>query len=703
MPDVIRFSRVGEIGVVTLDNPPVNAFSLAQRAAFMSAFQSALDDPEIGALVINGEGRMFSAGADIREFDTGVSTQPPTLMDLIAAVEGSSKPVVVALHGNAVGGACELALGCHYRVAAPGTRIGLPEVTLGIVPGAGGTQRLPRLIGAEAALDVIVSGRPMDAARAHELGFLDAVVDGDLLDGAVAFAKRVLDEGGAASRTSEREDKIEEAREDLELFDRFRTKIARRARGFDAPFACIECVRAAVEKPFEEGLAFERATFVECQASLQSKAQRHVFFAEREARKVRGVEKSTPTLAVKRGVVLGCGTMGGGIAMCFANSGIPVATVESSQEALDRGMETIRKNYASTVSKGRLGREEADRRLGLIEPTLDFDSVADADVVIEAVFEEMDLKKDIFGRLDRLCRPEAIMATNTSTLDVNEIAAVTSRPEQVVGTHFFSPANVMRLVEIVRAEQTSPETLATTLKLSGQLGKVGVVVGVCDAFAANRMLYSYTRQAQFLIEEGAFPEQVDRVIYDFGFPMGPFGLGDLAGLDVGWRIRKRREPTRPKHLRHSTIADQICERGRYGQKTGAGWFRYEEGSRTPIPDPEVAEIIVAASEELGIERREISDEEILQRCMYPLVNEGAKILEEGIAQRASDLDVVWIYGFGFPRYRGGPMFYADSLGIGHVYEVLQDFSRTHHDWLEPASLLRSLASEDGSFGEWRAP
>ena len=672
MSDPVRFDRRGAVGVITLDNPPVNALSLPLRTGLRDALAAGLDDPEIEAFVIHSAGRMFSAGADIREFDTGVAGESPTLPELIAQIEDSPKPVVVALHGTAVGGGCELPLACHARVAVPGTRIGLPEVTLGIVPGAGGTQRLPRLIGVLPALEAIVSGKPMDAERAHELGLVDELVtDGqDLVEVAVEVAERLV-ESGALPKARDRDDLLAEAREQPELFERFRAKIARRARGFEAPYACIECVEAAVQRPFDEGLAFERETFVRCRSSLQSKAQRHVFFAEREARRVRGVGPDTAKLTIQRAAVLGCGTMGGGIAMCFANAGIPVRVTESEQAALDRGMEKIRGNYAATVAKGRLSAED------------------------------MALKKDIFTRLDAICRPDAIMATNTSSLDVDEIAAVTSRPEQVVGLHFFSPANVMRLLEIVRGERTSPEVLSSALDLSRRIGKVGVVVGVCDAFAANRMLYPYAQQAQFLIEEGALPEQIDRVIYEFGFPMGPFGLGDLAGLDVGWRVRQHREPTRPKHLRYSSIADRLYEMGRYGQKTGKGWFRYEEGSRAPIPDPEVEQLIVRTSEELGIERRDISDEEILERCLFALVNEGARVLDEGISERASDLDLIWIYGYGFPRYRGGPMFYADSVGVDHVYATMQRFHEVHGDWLEPAPLLERLAREGGTFGDWR--
>ena len=704
MPHPVRFDRIEAVGVITLDNPPVNAFSLSQRIGVSEALTVGLQDPDIQAFVICGSGRMFSAGADIREFDTGVAGESPTLMDLISLIENSPKPVVCALHGTALGGGCELSLACHSRIAIPGTRIGLPEVTLGIVPGAGGTQRLPRLIGVLPALDAIVSGKPMTAEKAHELGLVDGLADDgdDLLKISVSLAHRLSVGPEPPKKTRDRDGHLLEAQNRPELFDEFRSRISRRARGFEAPFACIDCVEAATTMSFENGLAFEREVFLRCRSSNQSLSQRHAFFAEREARKVSGLGPETSQTDVRHAAVLGCGTMGTGIAMCFANAGIPVIVTESEQGMLDRGMKMIRKNYASTVSKGRMTEEEAEARLALIEPTLEFERVSAADVVIEAVFEEMELKKKIFTRLDGLCKADAILATNTSSLDVNTIAAVTGRPEQVVGTHFFSPANVMRLVEIVRGDHTSHEVLATTLTLSKQLGKVGVVVGVCDSFAANRMLYPYSRQAQFLIEEGAFPEQVDKVIYDFGFPMGPFALSDLAGIDVGWRVRQHREPSRPKHLRYSEIADRLYEMGRYGQKTRKGWYNYEEGSRIPMPDPEVVDLVVRTSRELEIDRREISDEEILQRCIYPLINEGARILEAGIVQRASDLDIVWLYGFGFPRYRGGPMFYADSVGLRHVYEVMQGFCEIHQDWLEPAPLLERLAREDKTFAEWDA-
>ena len=702
MPHPIRFDQIEAVGVITLDNPPVNAFSLSQRIGVSEAITAGLQDPAIQAFVICGSGRMFSAGADIREFDTGVAAESPTLSDLISLIEDSPKPVVCAMHGTALGGSCELSLACHSRVAVVGSRIGLPEVTLGIVPGAGGTQRLPRLIGVLPALDAIVSGKPMTAEKAHELGLVDNLADDldDLLEISVSVAHRLSVQPEPPIKTRERDSHLLEAQNGPELFDNFRSRISRRARGFEAPFACIDCVEAATTMPFEKGLAFERETFLRCRSSNQSLSQRHAFFAEREVRKVRGLRTETSQIELKCAAVVGCGTMGSGIAMCFANAGIPVIVTESKQDMLDRGMEMIRKNYTSTVSKGRMSGDEAEARLALIKPTLEFERVSEADVVIEAAFEDMDLKKKIFRDLDALCKTDAILATNTSSLDVNAIAATTQRPEQVVGTHFFSPANIMRLVEIVRGDHSSPEVLSTILNLTKRLGKVGVVVGVCDSFAANRMLYPYSRQAQFLIEEGAFPEQVDKVIYDFGFPMGPFALSDLAGIDVGWRIRQHREPNRPKHLRYSDIADQLYKMGRYGQKTGKGWYQYEEGSRTPIPDSEGLELIIRTSRELGIDRREISEEEILQRCMYPLINEGARILEEGIAQRASDLDIVWLYGFGFPRYRGGPMFYADSIGLKNVYEAMQGFYEIHRDWLEPAPLLERLAREDRTFAEW---
>ena len=699
MSDAVTVSNRDGVAVVTLNNPPVNGLGFAVRTGLQAALEAAAHDDAVHAIVITGSGRMFSGGADISEFGKTPPPGTPPLPGLIDALEASRKPVVAAIHGVALGGGFELALGCHVRLAAPGTRVGLPEVTLGILPGAGGTQRLPRLIGVPAALDVIVSGTMVPAAKALALGMIDEVVEGDVVDAAVARARHLVAENQPPRRVSALDDKLAEARGKPEIFEQFKKKMARRARGFEAPHACVACIEAAVSQPFAEGLATERATFLRLVASDQSKAQRHAFFAERQVAKIPDVPKDTHTLPIETAAVIGCGTMGGGIAMNFANAGIPVTVFEVSQEAIDKGLGIIRKNYAATVSKGRLAQDEMDQRLDLISTTLSYEDVAAADVVIEAVFEEMGLKKEVFGQLDAACKPAAILASNTSTLDVNEIAAATNRPDKVIGTHFFSPANVMKLMENVRGDQSSPETIATIMKLSKTIGKVGVLVGVCDGFVGNRMLYAYRRQADFLLEEGAFPQQIDKVIYDFGLPMGPYAMGDLAGLDVGWRIRKRQAATRPTHLRYSTIADRICELGRFGQKTGSGWHRYEPGNRTPIPDPEVEQLIVSISEEQGITRREITDEEILERCMYPLVNEGAKILEEGLALRPGDIDIVWIYGYGFPRYRGGPMFWADLVGVKTIYDVMSRLHDEHGEWLEPAPLLKRLADEGKGFGE----
>ncbi|MFQ5955943.1 MAG: 3-hydroxyacyl-CoA dehydrogenase NAD-binding domain-containing protein, partial [Kiloniellales bacterium] len=628
MADLVEFEQRGAVGVMTINNPPVNALGAGVRQGIAAALERGTATPEIKALVLTGHGRIFSGGADIREFATLPKHDAPHLRQVIERIEGSAKPVIAAINGTAAGGGLEIALGCHYRLAAPAARLGQPEVKLGIVPGAGGTQRLPRLIGVEPALELVVGGDLVPAAMALELGLIDEVIEDGLVDRAVGFAEQVAAEGRPPRRARGMEDKLAVARGRPQLFQDFRKAMARRARGFEAPYACVDCVEAALAMPFEEAMAKEREIFQRCVTSDQSKALRHMFFAEREAAKIPDLPADTPARPIERAAVIGAGTMGGGIAMNFANAGIPVSVLELSREVLDKGLGIVRKNYAATVSKGRLTQPEMDRRLGLITGVLDYDAVADADFVIEAVFEDMQVKKEVFRTLDRAVKPEAILATNTSSLDVNQIAAVTGRPEAVIGTHFFSPANVMRLMEIVCGDKSSPETIATTMKLAKTLGKVGVLVGVCDGFVGNRMLYAYTRQANFLLEEGALPQQVDQVIYDFGFPMGPFAMGDLAGLDVGWRIRKRRAATRPQNLRYSPIADRICERGRFGQKTGAGWYRYEAGSRTPIPDPEIEALILEVSRELGIERRQIDDQEILERCLYPLINEGAQILDE---------------------------------------------------------------------------
>lgn len=699
MPESVTFERHDDVAVLRLTNPPVNGLSFAVRGGLARQFASARNADDIVAIVIAGADRMFCGGADIREFDQPPPDGTPFLPAVIDEIESSEKPVVAAIHGVAAGGGLEVALGCHVRLAAPDTRLGLPEVTLGIVPGAGGTQRLPRLIGIEAALDVIVTGRLQPAGKAAALGFVDEVVDGDLIATAVARARELAANNTPLRRASALDDRLNDARDKLEIFAAYRKKMAKRARGFDAPYACVKCIEAALTMPYTDAITHERKVFSQLVGSDQSKAQRHAFFAEREAAKVLDVPKDTPVQQITTAAVIGCGTMGGGIAMNFANAGIPVTVLESSPADLDRGVAIIRKNYAATVAKGRLSQQDMDARMARISTTVDYDDLSNVDIVIEAVFEEMDLKKKIFDALDRTCKRDAVLATNTSTLNIDEIAAATTRPDKVIGTHFFSPANVMKLMENVRGAETSSETIATTMALSKRIGKVGVLVGVSDGFVGNRMLYAYRRQADFLLEEGAFPQQVDKVIYDFGFPMGPFQMGDLAGLDVGWRIRKRQATTRPAHLRYSPVADRICELGRFGQKTGAGWYRYADGNRMAIPDPTIEKLIVGVSAELGISRRTISDDAIIPRCFYPLVNEGAKILEEGLALRASDIDVIWMYGYGFPRFRGGPMFWADLVGIRTIYDSMSRLYDEHGEWLEPAPLLKRLAESGKGFGD----
>lgn len=704
MPGIVTLERRDDVAILSLTNPPVNGLSYAVRGGLAEQLTAALADASVAAIVVTGAGRMFCGGADIREFGQPPPPGAAFLPKVIDDLEASPKPVVAAIHGVAAGGGLEVALGCHVRLASPGTRVGLPEVTLGIVPGAGGTQRMPRLIGIQAALELIVGGRLLPVERAHALGVIDEVIDGDssgLVEAAVTQARQMARDGASLRRISTIDDRLDAARDNPEIFTAFRKTMAKRARGFDAPYACVECVEASLTLSYPDGAAKEREVFTRLVASDQSKAQRHAFFAEREVAKIPDVPKDTPIQDVKTAAVIGCGTMGGGIAMNFANAGIPVTVFEMSQSALDQGLAVVRKNYAATVSKGRLSQAEMDARMARVSATLDYADLGDADVVIEAVFEEMDIKKQVFGALDRACKPEAILATNTSTLDVDEIAASTTRPDKVIGTHFFSPANIMRLMENVRGDESSAATIATIMALSKTLGKIGVLVGVCDGFVGNRMLYAYRRQADFLLEEGALPSQIDRVVYDFGFPMGPFQMADLAGLDVGWRIRKRQASTRPAQLRYSPIADRICGLGRFGQKTGAGWYRYETGSRAPIPDPIVEKLVTAVSAELGITQRPIDDDEIIPRCLYPLVNEGAKILEEGLAIRASDIDVVWLHGYGFPRHRGGPMFWADLVGLRTVYDTMSRLHDEHGEWLAPAPLLERLARDGKGFGDYR--
>jgi len=688
LPELVALDRRGRVAVLTVNNPPVNALSHGVRLGLHDGLRQAIADGEAQAIVIVCAGRTFIAGADITEF--GKPPRDPSLHEVLDTIESSPKPVVAAVHGTALGGGLEVTLACHYRVGAAAARFGLPEVKLGLLPGAGGTQRLPRVVGVEQALRMIVSGDPIGAAEALEHGLIDRIVEGDLTAAGVAFAERVVSERRPLRKLSELTDKVAAARGKPEIFAEFRQSVARQTRGFRAPERCIQAVEAAVTLPFADGLRRERELFGELLSSPESRAQRYFFFAEREAAKIPDVPADTPVREIRKAAVIGAGTMGGGIAMNFANAGIPVTVAEVTREALDRGLGVVRRNYEATASKGRLTKDDVDKRMGLITPTTDLQAVADADLVIEAVFEEMPIKKEVFAKLDAICKPGAVLATNTSTLDVNEIAAVTRRPESVIGMHFFSPANVMRLLECVRGAKSSRTTIATAMAVGRRIGKVPVLVGVCYGFVGNRMLHQRGRESERLILEGALPQQVDRMLYDFGFPMGPFAMGDLAGLDVGWRIRKGRGDK-------ALVADRLCELGRFGQKTGAGYYRYE-GDRTPRPDPEVEKIIVGVSAELGITRRPISDEEILQRLLYPMVNEGAKILEEKLAIRPSDIDVIWVYGYGWPVYRGGPMFWADSIGLEAVRDGMLEFGRraAGHFW-RPAPLLERLAGEGRGF------
>jgi len=680
----VDLRRDGEIAVVTADNPPVNALKHEVRAGLTEALGQARDDGAVTAVVITCAGRTFFAGADITEF--GKPPQAPSLHDVIAAIETMPKPVVAALHGTALGGGFELALACHFRVAVPAARVGLPEVKLGLLPGAGGTQRLPRLVGPEKALQMIVIGEPIGAAEARADGIIDEIVEADLNAAAVDFARRVVREGRPLRLVRDRDEKLIG-----EGFADAAEALTRRLRGREAPAACVEAVRNAIVLPFDEGLRRESELFRQLVAGDQSKAQRHIFFAEREAAKVPDMPEATKPRPIAHGAVIGAGTMGGGIAMCFANAGIPVTIVETGRDLLQKGLDRVSANYRTTVSRGGLAADEMERRMGLITGVTELEAVGGADVVVEAVFEEMDVKKRAFADLDRVAKPDALLATNTSTLDVDAIARATARPQDVLGMHFFSPANVMRLLEIVRGARTSFEALATAITLGRRLGKVPVTVGVCYGFVGNRMLARRSVETERLLLEGALPQEVDAAVTGFGFPMGPCAMMDLAGLDVGWRIRQGRGE-------HALIEDALCEAGHYGQKTGKGYFRYEAGSRTPLPDPEVEKTILEASSRLGINRRPIGEEEIVERMILPMINEGARILDEGIASRPGDIDVIWVYGYGWPVWRGGPMYYADHLGLGHIRDRLAFYAdRSRDETLRPAPLIRRLAAEGRGF------
>ncbi|SNS58641.1 3-hydroxyacyl-CoA dehydrogenase [Sphingomonas laterariae] len=675
---VITTHRDGDVLVVVSNNPPVNALGFAVRDGLAKALDEAAADPAVKAVVIRCDGRTFFAGADITEF--GGPMKDPQLPELLERLEALDKPVVAAIHGTALGGGLETALACHYRIAVPSAKLGLPEVKLGILPGAGGTQRLPRVVGVAAALEMIVGGAPIGAKKASDIGLLDRLAGEDSLAAeAVAFARDIA-EKRPLPRTSEKQAVAEPG-----VFDAFRAANARKMKGFEAPEACIQAIQAAAELPFAQGLEVERKLIRQLMASDQSKAQRHIFFAERAAAKIDGLAPGTPLIPVKSVGIIGAGTMGGGIAMNFLSIGIPVTILEMQQEALDRGVATIGRNYAGNVKSGRMTEDQAKQATGLLKPTLDYADLGQVDLVIEAVFENMDVKKEVFTRLDKIAKPGAILATNTSYLDVDEIAAVTSRPESVVGLHFFSPANVMKLLEVVRGAKTSDSVLATAMALAKQIRKIAVVAGVCHGFIGNRMLKPRQDQAGQLILEGAKPADVDRVFLDFGFPMGPFQLADLAGLDIGWH----RDPTRRESVR-----DALCAEGRLGQKTGGGFYDYDE-KRNRTPSPVAERIIAEFAAAKGIAQRAISDEEIRERCLYTMVNEGAKILEEGKAQRASDIDVVWVFGYGWPVYRGGPMFWADLVGARTIVDGL----KRQQDRLGPDFTLSPLLVAKAEKGE----
>src|SRR3984885_6587459 len=686
MNSVVDLSIEGEVALVTINSPPVNALSQPVREGLKRGVEAAEANGAVKAIVIICDGRTFIAGADISEF--GKPAAPPSLQEALDAMENASKPVIAAIHGTALGGGFEVALTAHYRIAVPSAKCGLPEIKLGIIPGAGGTQRLPRLIGAEKALDVILSGTPFGAREAKEWGVVDELAEeGKLRESALRYAKRLVAEKAPLKKARDRSDKVEPARGHPEIFEAVRKANARKYRGFEAWKKAIESVRNAVDLPFDEGMARERAIFSELVVTTQSKAQRYVFFAERQAAKVADIPADTPTRKIAKVGVIGAGTMGGGISMNFLSAGIPVTIVETSKEALDRGVSIMRRNYENTAKKGRMTMAEVEERMGKLNPTLDFNALADADLVIEAVFEDMDLKKSVFERLDKAVKPGAILASNTSYLDVDAIGAMTQRPEAVLGPHFFSPANVMRLLEIVRGEKTSKSVLASITQLAPKVGKVPVVVGVAHGFVGNRMLAQRQREAQKLILEGATPSDVDRVLVDFGLPMGPFAMSDLAGLDIGWSAATSKR---------ASIRDILCEEGRRGQKTGSGFYDYDEARNAKRP-AQVEEIIRDFAKSKGIEQRKVGDAEILERCIYPMINEGAKILEEGKAQRASDIDIVWINGYGWPVYRGGPMFYADTIGLKTVLAKLKEFHGKFGDDFKPAALLEKLAAEGETF------
>ncbi len=698
MSEVVSYELRENIGVILVNNPPVNALAQVVRQGILNAVNTAQEDAS-EAIVLACEGRTFIAGADITEF--GKPPKDPWLPEVLIAIENSSKPVIAAIHGTALGGGFEVTLACHYRCAVPSAKVGLPEVKLGLLPGAGGTQRVPRITGVQAALDMITSGNPISSAKANTMGLVDELLaDEDVVGGAIQYAKGLVETGAPLKRI--RDISIDPSSIDPNFFDNSRKQLARRARGQIAQDRIVSCLEAAVKLPIDEGLERERELFRELVASSESAAMRHIFFAERQAAKIKDIAKDTPLRPIQKVAIIGGGTMGGGIAMCFANVGIPVVLLEINDEALKRGMGIIRKNYTITVQKGKLAEDKMEERISLISGTSSFDDIGNVDMVIEAVFENLDLKKEIFGKLDAVCKPGCILATNTSYQDVDAIAEATSRPEDVVGMHFFSPANVMKLLEVVRGARTADDVLASVMQVGKRIGKVCALSGVCYGFIGNRMLGGYGREAQMLLLDGCTPAQVDGALETFGMAMGPLAMGDLAGLDVGYKARQSRTdlPDDPKLYRMGTL---LVEMGRHGQKTGSGFYKYDPETRKRISDSEVEALIIEEAGKMDIEQREISNDEILARCFYPLINEGAKILEEGIAQRASDIDVVYIYGYAFPVAKGGPMHYADSVGLKNVYDKICEFrDRYGEEYWKPAPLLKQLAEEGKSFAQWDA-
>ena len=698
MTELVNLTHARDVAIVTIDNPPVNALSPGVPERIQSSIDSASKDPQVSAIVVIGAGSTFIAGADIHEFGKMTSGEKPrrTLLPILLAIEDSPKPVVMAIHGQAFGGGLEVAMAGHYRVLAPSTQIGQPEVKLGLIPGAAGSQRLPRLAGVAKAVEMCAFGEPVRAQEALALGIADRIIEGDLLSGAVAFAREVANR--PAPKTRDRNEKL--ANTDPALFTAARDLAHKTRRGQPAPLAAIEAVEASTKLSFEEGCAFEARLFGECLFSTQSKALIHAFFGERTVNKIPDIPKGTPVYEIRRAAVIGAGTMGGGIAMNYANAGIPVIVKETAQDALDRGIATIRRNYANSVQKGRYTQAWMDERMALITPQLSYDGFDQADIIVEAAFEGMALKKQIFSEIDAIAKPACILASNTSTLDIDEIASATQRPQMVIGHHFFSPANVMRLLEVVRGKATGKDVIATSMALGKRLRKVAVLAGNCRGFIGNRMLGPYRREAEFLLEEGASVEEINQAIYDFGFAMGPLAVFDLAGLDVGWRIRKEFKHFEKPGVRAPRISDRLCELGHFGQKTGRGYSRYDE-NRRPLPDPETAALIEQVAREAGIKRRAIGKDEIIDRCIFALVNEGAKLLGEGIALRTVDIDIVYLNGYGFPAWRGGPMFYADTVGLEKVLARIEEFEARHgSDLWSPAPLLKQLANEGRTFANY---